>query len=231
MTPKQKAVAALITRIVSDWTGGTGDARPLISIAMRESGLNPSALGDSGANGPAAKAWKREKPKFVKAGNPWADQDQLWHYSIGLFQAMPANHLPKWDVLADPRVLADVVTATIVAGRQWNRARDLGAKTPVDVRMIWAFGPDGIDIPKNSTRYLDRLRSERKRMADLGFPAALAEAPISSFFLDDFGVGPQHNQEERAAAIRQGVELPDPPTQKTGIGGLVLFLLAIWGLS
>lgn len=237
MTPSQAKVAAIIANVISIWTDGRGVPAPLISIAKRESGLSTSAVGDV-SNGTAAKSWARNKKRFVAAGNPWTDQDQIWEQSIGLYQMMPANVIDKWDIKSDPRILFDPVITTIVACRLFNRAVDLAQKngnptpTAVDVRMLWAFGPKGLDIAKTDERYLDRVTSERKRWKELGLAGDPASIPAAAFHLESFGTGPQPNQNEISARIRIGTDTPVIPSEtKFPIIGLAVFIFAIWGLS
>ena len=218
-------VIATILATVSAWTGGHGNPGPLLSIAARESGFDPDARGDTGENGAAAKAWGREKPKFH--GSTWADDDGRWQASLGLYQLMPANYLPIWDRMADPFVLLDPRVATVVAARALNRARRFGAFTVLDARMIWAFGPHGVLIAHNDTRYISRLASERARMRKLGLDPALATASLDSLGLDAFGTGPQEGQEGRVESIGGAVQ-----PQKSGSPTLALAVLAaLWGLS
>ncbi len=202
----KKAVVAIIMQTVEAWTGGRGNAIPLLSMAVRESGLNPEARGDTGIDGPAAAAWTRNKASF--AGSRWAGDDARWQASLGLYQLMPANYLQHWDRMADPWSLLDPWIATVVAARGLNRAQALGAKTVLDARMIWAFGPRGLNIPKTDARYTDRLASERARLEKLGADPDLALASIASLGLSEFGRGPQADQEARIAALRSGDQTP-----------------------
>jgi hypothetical protein len=142
---------------------------------------------------------------------------------------MPANYLDKWDILASPTVLLDPIIATVVAARGLNRAIKLGAKTLIDARMVWAFGPRGLDIPKTSAEYTKRLESEQKRLRSLGFLPTLALAPIESFRLDAFGTGPQIDQVAKSDQI-QGHDPPSVKPKKSGVLPLILGL-ALWGLS
>lgn len=233
MNARQLIVANLIRSIVAAWTNGAGNADPLISFAMRESGLTPTAVGDV-ANGEAAKSWKRNKAKFVKAGNPWANKDSLWEASLGLYQHMPSNWINFWDLLADPRVFFDPIISTIVAARMWNRAVQLGAKNVIDVRMYWAFGPQGLKRPKDGPQYQSRIASERARWKKLGLVGDPATIDAKSFRLDAFGTGPQPNQVARVNALRGGTGIPEIPDNQKQSGSLValaLFAAALWGLG
>lgn len=218
-------IIATIVATVAAWTGGRGNPGPLLSIAARESAFNPDARGDTGANGAAARAWERERPKF--ALSPWENDNARWQASLGLFQLMPANYLPIWDRMADPWVLLDPVIATVVAARALNRAQRFGADTVLDARMIWAFGPRGVLIPHNDARYISRLASERARLRKLNLDPALATAPLSSLGLEEFGQGPQEGQDERAASIRGVSETPRDPVSPAI---LIAAIAAAWGL-
>jgi hypothetical protein len=233
MNARQLAVANLIRSVVAAWTGGVGNADPLISFAMRESGLTPTAVGDV-ENGEAAKSWKRNKAKFVKAANPWAHQDSLWEASLGLYQHMPSNWINFWDLRADPRVFFDPIVSTIVAARMWNRAVSLGAKNVIDVRMYWAFGPQGLKRPKDGPQYQSRIASERSRWKKLGLSGDPATVSAASFRLGAFGTGPQADQNARVAALREGTGIPEIPDDQKKSGSLIvlaLFAAALWGLG
>jgi hypothetical protein len=232
MTPRQQKVIDMIRKTVAVWTDGRGNADPLISIAWRESRLTPSAAGDI-KNGTAAIAWRRNKAKFVAAKNPWANEDKLWEQSIGLYQLMPANMIDKWHMQADPRILFDPIVATVVAARLWNKTIAMGAKTPVDVRMVWAYGPKGLDFDHASPQYMQRVESEREKWRELGLSGDPARVSAQSFNLASFGAWPQKNQNSIVAQIRGDVGIPDypPAEQPSSLLGLALFIAAIWGLS
>lgn len=237
MTPNQAKVAAIIANVIAIWTDGRGVPAPLISIAKRESNLKPHLVGDV-TNGTAAKSWARNKRRIAAAGNPWTDQDMVWAQSIGLYQMMPANVIDKWDIKADPKILFDPVLTTIVACRLFNRGVQLAKKngnptpTAVDVRMLWAYGPKGLDIAKTDKRYLQRVTTERRRWKELGLAGDPASIPAESFHLEAFGTGPQPNQNEISARIRSGIDTPVIPSEtKFPLIGFAAFLFAIWGLS
>jgi len=194
-------IAAIIetVRIV---TGGTGDADPLISIADRESRFVHQAIGDVAI---AAGVFDRDKQKIKDRGSPWTEQPELWAGSFGLFQLMAPYEVQKWAVAAKPNVLFHPVISTITAMRKWNRCIDLGAKTPVDVRMVWAYGGSGLKIPKDDNRYTERVTSERDRWKKLGLAGDPATIPAKRFA--GAGVGPQTGQNELAELISKRLGL------------------------
>lgn len=229
-------MAHAIIDTVRNWTGGQGDARPLISIADRESAFNPKAEGDMGV---AAKVWEREKPRFERLGNPWTHLDHDWSASRGLYQLMVPYHLPKWDEHAHPLVLENPVVATIVAARLFNTAHRMGAKTPVDVRMVWAFGGDGLRIDHTDSRYVTRLKMETERMEKLGFPGSLATEPLVNLKLKAFGTDHQNGQEAKANALSEVLgfgpiigqdDTVDPPTSKSSLVPLLAIGAMLWGM-
>lgn len=230
------AMADLIAKIVADWSGGRGDPRPLVSIAQRESNFTPTAAADVAA---ATKVWQRLKPQYVAHGNPWTNEDASFGASRGLYQLMVPYQLKRWDWTAHPLTLEHPVIATVVAGRIINNAIALGAKTPVDVRMVWAYGGDGLSIPKTDERYTDRVKKEQDRMESLGFPRDLALAPVASMGYEAFGKEAQTGQEQKAAAIssRLGLALwpgASSTTPKQQMGGSMVTILALgllaWGV-
>lgn len=223
LSDSQRRAAAAISSVVQAWTRNMGDSRPLIAIAMRESALHPEAAGDI-SNGTAAAAFERSQPKWVAAGNPWANDPSRWGASMGLYQMMPAYHLQRWSSSADPHVLFDPYVATVVAARLVNAAKQAGAQNWVDVRMFWAFGPKGLDIAKDDERYTSRLESETARMKSLGFPASLSTTSLKLAGLDAFGVGPQAGQEDVVAALRGGATTETP--RKDSVGGVLAAILA-----
>lgn len=229
-------MAHTIIDTVRNWTGGQGDARPLISIADRESAFNPKAEGDMGV---AAKVWEREKPRFERAGNPWTHLDREWSASRGLYQLMVPYHMPKWNEQAHPLVFENPIVATIVAARLINTAHRMGAKTPVDVRMIWAFGGDGLRIAHTDPRYVSRLKLETERMTKLGFSPSLATEPISNLRLQAFGTEHQEGQEAKANALSEVLgfgpivgqdETIEPPTSRSPLVPLLALGAMLWGM-
>ena len=230
------AMAKAIASIVSDWTSGRGDPRPLISIAQRESNFVPTAAADITA---ATKVWQRLKPQYIAHGNPWTDNDAAFGASRGLYQLMVPYQLKRWDWTAHPLALEHPVVATVVAGRIVNNAIALGAKTPVDVRMVWAFGGDGLSIAKTDVRYTDRVKKEQDRMESLGFGRDLALAPIASMGYEAFGKDVQPGQEQKAAAIAAklglalwpGASTTTPKQQQGGSAATLVALgLLAWGV-
>jgi hypothetical protein len=216
---------ATIRRTVDTWTGGKGNADPLVAIAHRESGFNAEAKGDLKR---AKAAWQRNKPKFVKWENPYTGDDALWVLSGGLYGLMPANMMQSWDPKADPRLIFDPVISTVLAARLWNRALDLGAKTAVDVRMVWAFGPKGLDIPKTAAQYRSRVDLERARWKKLGLAGDPARDSAEMFGLEAFGTSQQDMQFDLAQKVRGG---PIAPTAGgSWLMAIALVAAAIWGM-
>ncbi len=214
LRPSQVAAMQAITDTVAAVTGGHGDPRMLHAIALRESGLRPDALGDQ-KNGTAAAAYARAKEGIRKAGNPYWDDASAWSASYGLFQLMAPYWTRLADPMAHPSVLLDPGVSTRVAARMVNRAAAAGARDWHDVRMFWAFGPKGLQIPRDDERFASRVNSTRGHLAKLGYPLDLADRQISAASLSSFGVGPQ------PSAI--------PTAETSGAGSAVLAAL-IWGL-
>jgi len=242
LTGAKLAMAKAIETIVKAWTNGDGDARPFISIAQRESNFVPTATGDVEV---AKKVWTRVKPQYERQDNPFTGLDGAWSASRGLYQLMVPYQLWRWDWRAHPLALENPVVATVVAGRIFNAAQRLGAKTPVDVRMVWAFGGDGLQIPHDDERYIERLTREQDRMEKLGFPRSLALASLPGLGLSAFGVDAQSGQDGKALALTQSLGFstwpgaddttvptddPKPSMDGSGILPLVAIGALIWGM-
>jgi hypothetical protein len=227
MDAQQKAVMSQIADVVSRWTGGQGDPRPLISIAVRESALRPRAAGDFEV---ARESWEKKRPEYEAAGNPHVGETAMWEASRGLYGLMAPYNVWRWSWTASPAVLHDVEISTVIAARLLNRARKMGAKTVLDARMLWAYGPDGLDISHDDPRYTSRLELERKRMQKLGYPESLATAPIAGLRLDAFGTMEQPDQNAKLAD-RQGSDTVSPTRPVAGGVGLALVLAVLaWRL-
>lgn len=185
------------------------DIRGLHAIATRESGMNHyvSSRGEADRKG-AIRALKRNRGMFEAAGNPWLDDLSLWHKSLGLYQHMVPNHLQRWDPVAHPNALRHPVVSTVVAGRLWNRAIQLGAKNLCDLRSLWARGNLGHDPD-----YARRCASTRKRLESLGYSASLADRPLREFRLEGFGTRPTADQYQRLWALSEALGLPSQPEQ------------------
>ena len=247
MTPNELAIRTTVAVV----TESTGDPSPLISIAKRESNFHHLAVGDVRI---ASRVFERDREKIKAKGSPWADSPDLWAGSFGLFQMMAPYETQWWRVDAPPWILKHPVVATILAMRKWNRIIALGAKNPVDVRMVWAYGPDGLAIPKNDERYQSRVKSERQRWASLGLSGDPATMPATKYLGAGMG-GETSTQEADLHEIcrRLGIsptEVPPedwrpstmPPTSQPGeqastprrgspILGLALGALSVWLLS
>lgn len=200
----------VIIETVAAWTNGQGDPYPLISIADRESAFVNTAVGDESI---AADVFARDRDKLAQL-NPWTDDPSLWAGSFGLYQLMAPYEVQRWAVDAHPHVLFNPVIATVVAMRRWNRAINLGAKTPVDVRMVWAYAQSGLDIPHDDPRYTSRVESERKRWKKLGLsgdPATIEAAPFAGA-----GTGPQTGQNAKFKAIATMLGMSTNPLNYPG---------------
>lgn len=214
----QEAIAA-ITKAIDLFSPGA-DPAGLVSIAKRESAGNPNAIGDETI---APGVYERLRDELREMGNPWADDPSRWGGSFGLFQLMAPYFARLWHPKADPHELFDPLKATVVAGRLWNRAVRLGAKDPVEVRLVWAFGPKGLQHRPGSPEYDDRLASERKRFASLGYPADYATRSAASFGYQGFGTEPDDSQ---FAKLGGG----ETPGKRSVFLPLILFLAGITGL-
>jgi hypothetical protein len=203
MTPNELAIRITVAVV----TGGTGNPDPLVSIAKRESAFNHLAIGDETI---AAEVFERDREKIRENGSPWTDDPDAWAGSFGLFQLMAPYETQRWRADAHPSVLFHPVIATILAMRKWNRAIALGAQNAVDVRMVWAFGGDGLDIAKTDERYTSRVASERKRWRDLG----LSGDPLDEVrpFANAGTVQTANQQgQARTASERLGISLVTTP--------------------
>jgi hypothetical protein len=203
MTPNELAIRITVAVV----TGGTGDPDPLISIAKRESNFNHLAVGDEEI---AAKVFDRDREKIRDKGSPWTDDPDAWAGSFGLFQLMAPYETQRWRADAHPSVLFHPVIATILAMRKWNRAIDLGAQNAVDVRMVWAFGGDGLAIDKADERYTTRVASERKRWRDLGLPGDPLD-PVKRFANAGTVTTANQQSQARTASERLGISLVSTP--------------------
>lgn len=187
------------------WAPGS-DPRGLLAFAWRESNWNHMAAGDQAA---ASRAFSKHKGQRWVQANPWVGDPSLWGASRGLFQMMPVFHLQRWDPSANPLALHHPVIATIAAGRLWNRAVQMGAKNLIDVRIVWGYGQ--LKHRKGSPQWDQRLISTRKRLILLGYPADLAEQPISAWKMSAFARGPQPGQADQMALIARSLGLPTSP--------------------
>lgn len=212
-----------IIATVAAWCGPDANPAPLLSIASRESNFNADAIGDVEI---AKRVFERVQPKLLESRHPFANVPERWAGSFGLFQMMAPYHAQGWSKNADPHLLFDPHIATVVAGRLWNRAIALGARTPMDVRMVWAFGPDGLKIPKSDERYTSRLSKERARLQSLGFDADLATAPATSMGYSGFGQLPQPGQDGKLRRAKGQGQSQDQTPGASG-GGLAKSLMFV----
>jgi len=106
---EQARVADAIRAKVEQLGGSPTFARYLVAVASRESSLRPGVIHVGDADDAAA-AYRHLRKAHRRAGNPYADQPELW-LSYGLF-GMNSNYyarvLHPW---ADPRMLCDLDTA------------------------------------------------------------------------------------------------------------------------
>lgn len=193
-----------IHETVRRWSPG-GDPRVLETIAFRESRWNHRAEGDRTI---APAVFKRTQAAWIRRGNPWAHEPRYWGASRGLFQAMVPYALVRWDEKAHPWSFFSPIVATAHAARLWNSAIRRGAQNMIDVRMVWAYGPKGLKIPRTDERYQKRLRSTVKRLQSLGHPPTLATRPASASKLDGFGTAKQPGQDHKVAEIAAALGLP-----------------------
>lgn len=179
-----------------NWFSPGGDWRWMHVFADRESGLNHRAIAQHPADAAGArKAWQRNGPKFVEHGNPYVDQlhEGLggWYNSYGLFQFMAPNHVMRWSWTASPWVLAHPVIATVIAGRLFNRAAQLGAEDLCDVHQLWATGS-----VKHTDDYAKRCEATKERLRKLGYSPNLATQPLARWGMQGFGSGPAAGQND-----------------------------------
>lgn len=191
MTPGE--TLHVITATLSAWGAGM-EPGPLMAIAHRESGFNERAIGDQNF---APKVYAAQRDRLVRDGNAWADVPDRWGGSFGLFQLMAPYHARKWSEFADPYCLFDPYIATVAAARLWNRAVQLGAKTPIDVQMVWAYGGKGLEFDHDSPEYQQRAASQRRHLRAAGYPESMATQDARSFGYSAFGLGAQLGQGEK----------------------------------
>lgn len=229
----------MIAVTVAEWTNGAADWRILGSIAQRESNFVPTATGDVAI---AKTVWERLKPTFVEKRNPYTNLDADFSASRGLYQMMVPYHLPKWSWRAHPLALNHPVVATVMAGRLVHAILKAGARNAVDVRMVWAYGTDGLQIPRTDERYISRLESEENRMQKLGWPRELATSPLQAYNWRAFGLGEERGQDAKALALAQQLGLPPwagasgndtPPSDNDsgwgGIAALAMLAASVMG--
>lgn len=248
----KQANQTAVAETIRSWTYGAGNPDAFFSIADRETGgtWHHWARGDLDI---APGVFERDREDIRAKGNPWTDDASLWDGSYGLFQLMAPYYTQIWSADAHPWVLHHPVSSTVVAARLWNRAIAKGAVTPIDVRMVWAYGPKGLNISHDDARYVQRVNSERERWQKLGIPGDPAEVDARSFGLAAFGTGPQADQNQRLAGIArylgistdpsepppedwevaEGATPDDPPvaTRRGGGAGLAFGIAAFLGLG
>lgn len=173
-----------------------GDGRFLHAIAVRESGLNHAVEHRLKADSSGSlKAWQRNARLF--RNNPYYDDSTLWDHGKGLFGMMPANHLQRWDPTASPDVLLNPYVASATAARLVQRCMDVGASTWADVDQCWGTGS-----PRRRETWDARRRRMRKRLARLGYPPDLVDAPPEP---GDWGTKPQPGQEALLWSIHESL--------------------------
>lgn len=162
--------------------------------------------------------------KRESAFNPAAMGDGGTSY--GLYQLKPEFYLRLFDASASPSVLLNPYVATLIAMRLWNRAIELGARNPVQVRLIWAYGTNGVKkYPPGSPEYDSRLVTESKRFASLGYPASYAERSAAAFGYGGAGTGPSATQNAQLASLLGAVVTPQHETEtESGNYGLIIGL-------
>ena len=128
----QLEVGAAIRREVEKIGGSPTFARYLIHVAARESSLRPGVIHRKDAD-LARAAYQRLRGRHRAAGNPWADQREVW-LGYGLF-GMNSNYWAgEVDPRADPRRLCGltyaVQTYAAAARSRLGRIRGCGVATP-----------------------------------------------------------------------------------------------------
>lgn len=189
-----------------------GDPRWMFAFARRESNFAHAARAKSEADAAGArKAWKRQKPHYAGHGNPHIEEmENEWLTSWGLYQLMMPYHLQRWSWTAHPAALLNPIVATVIAGRLFNRGKQLGAKNIVDIRQMWATGS-----PKRTESWEGRKASLQKRFAQMGFPSDAWDWPLGRWGMDGFGLGEQPDQLGKYQSLAEPLHLnttPDLPT-------------------
>jgi hypothetical protein len=173
-----------INNTVSRFSPG-GDPRWMFAFAERESGFNHAARAKSEADAAGArKAWIRQKPKYIDHGSAHVQEiEDNWLTSWGLFQLMAPYHIQRWSWTAHPNVLINPVTATVIAGRLFNRAQQLGAKNIVDVRQLWGTG----SVKRVEPGWSKRKESLQARFKRHGLPDDAWDWPLEKWGMRGFG--------------------------------------------
>ena len=208
MNPNERVVRTVVATL-------SPGASPnvLVSAARRESNWHADAVGDVEI---ARDVFLRDRAKLAANGSPYTSDADIaaWSGSFGLFQLMAPYEVQRWRKDAHPSVLLNPIVSTILAMRKVNRIIDLGAQNAVDIRMVWAFGPDGLDIPHDDDRYVQRVESETKRWRDLGLSGSPLD-PVRKF--QGVGTGPTNDQAAQVARLTSilGGKLPGGETNTT----------------
>lgn len=224
---KEEVISAIASTVNAFAPGG--DPAGLMSIADRESAFKPGAIGDKGI---APGVYEKERAELRAMGNPYADQPELWGGSFGLYQLMAPYWARVWDPKANPQILFSPWVATVTAMRIWNKAVKAGAKNIVQVRLYWGYGPKGIkNYPEGTKQYDERMASEKKRFAKLGYSPAYAMKPASSFGYGPAGTGPSVKQAAVVKSIMNGETTPaTDTTDGPSALGLLLGLFCAGGV-
>lgn len=206
MSPGERVIRTVIATL----SPGTSP-NVLLSTAKRESAFQADAarINKDGEG----EVFLRDREKLKAAGSPYTGDEYFddWAGSFGLFQLMAPYEVQRWRPDAHPRVLFNPVISTILAMRKVNRILNLGANNAVDIRMVWAFGPKGLDIAQDDDRYVQRVASETKRWSDLGLSGSPLD-PVRKFA--NVGTGPNAEQESQLVRLTNilGGKLPGGET-------------------
>lgn len=193
MTPAER----IIRTTVATLSPGSSPS-VLLSTADRESKFHADAIRfDKDGEG---KVFLRDREKMQANGSPYTADKYYddWAVSSGLYQLMAPYEVQRWRADAHPKVLLNPIISTILAMRKVNRIIGLGAKDAMDIRMVWAFGPKGLNIEHDDKRYTDRVALEEKRWANLGLPGSPFD-PVRKFA--GVGTGPTSEQASQLARL------------------------------
>lgn len=165
--------------------------------------------------------------KRESAFNPTAMGDSGTSY--GLYQLKPQYMLKLWNSSASPTILLDPRVATVIAMRLWNRAVRLGASNPIEVRLVWAFGPKGLQHKPGSEQYEKRRATERARFASLGYPAGWAERSVVTFGYGPAGTDPTSSQDAQLSSLLGNSSGSQMTEQASSIGLPLLVAVVMFG--
>jgi hypothetical protein len=120
---------------------------------------------------------------------------------------MTPYHLQRWSWKAHPHVLTNPITATVMAGRLFNRGKQRGAENIVDIRQMWGTGSPNRVEPGWSKRKV----SLQNRFKKLGFPDDAWDWPLDRWGMQGFGLKETDAQGAQYRELAKLYNLPRNP--------------------